>query len=237
MSLTYLIPTAKEMRVPKTILPHHLSEKSSAIVNEMASLSLEELAKAYKISETAAQKESSRWQAIYQRTALAYPATQLFNGLMYRHLDRSLLTEQSPVHITSSVYGIIQALEPIAEHRHDFHTKITVNNRSLKAFWRPEYDAFAEKQETIISLLSSEFSDVFSSDIRKHFITVTFMEEKNGQLKTHSTISKKARGAFLTQALAMEAQSIADLKNLTFDNFTFSEELSNNNQLVFVKKA
>lgn len=237
MSLTFLIPTAKEMNIPKETLPHQLSEKSSAIAQEMSELSLEELAKAYKISETAVQKEATRWQAIVENSAPAYPATSLFNGLMYRHLDKNIISKQSPVYITSSFYGIIHALEPIAEHRHDFHTKIKVNNQSLKEFWRPDYDAFAKQQETIVSLLSSEFLDIFSSHIKKQLITVTFMEDKDGKLKTHSTISKKARGAFLSQALAQEAQTVADLMKLTFADFHYREDLSSENQLIFVKKA
>ncbi|MFC5631068.1 MULTISPECIES: peroxide stress protein YaaA [Streptococcus] len=237
MPLTYLIPTAKEMKIPKETLPHQLSEKSSAIAQEMSALSLEELAKAYKISEAAAPKEATRWQAIKENSAPAYPAISLFNGLMYRHLDKNVISKQSPVYITSSFYGIIHALEPIAEHRHDFHTKIKVNNMSLKEFWRPDYDAFATQQETIVSLLSSEFLDIFSTSIKKQLITVTFMEDKNGQLKTHSTISKKARGAFLSQALTQKARTIADLTKLTFADFHYRKDLSSENQLIFVKKA
>lgn len=234
--LTYLIPTAKEMKIPNQVPALPLSQKSTDTLKIMSQLSLTELAKAYKISEKAAQKEYDRWQALAKGIAPTYPAAQLFNGLMYRYLDRNLLTEQSTVYITSSFYGIIHALEPIAEHRHDFHTKVSVNDQSLKTLWREDYDAFADEQGEIISLLSSEFTDVFSTQIRKKFISVTFMEEKDGQPKTHSTISKKARGAFLTAALKAQAETIDDLKKLSFDGFAYSVELSSPNQLSFLKK-
>lgn len=234
--LTYLIPTAKEMTLPAQSFPHHLSKNSSAILQEMGNLTPDKLAKAYKITEAAAQKEWGRWQAIKKRTAPAFPAALLFNGLMYRHLDRTLLTPDSPVYITSSFYGIIQALEPIAEHRHDFQTKVRINQQSLKSFWRHQYDAFAENHQTIVSLLSSEFSDVFSSAIRERFISISFMEDRDGLLKSHSTISKKARGAFLSTALASHAKSLEELTSLTFDGFQYRHDLSSATQLVFVKK-
>lgn len=237
MPLTYLIPTAKEMTIPEAVLPHQLSEKSKQILKIMHSLSIEELAKSYNISVTAAQKEKGRWQAIIEQTPPTYPATQLFNGLMYRYINKDLITKNSKVYITSSFYGIIQALHPIAEHRHDFHTKISIANQNLSQFWREDYDTFANQQETIVSLLSSEFSDVFSKPIREQFVSLAFMEDKNGQLKTHSTISKKARGAFLSAALNAEAKTISDLIQLTFDNFKYNKDLSTDKKLVFIKQV
>lgn len=56
-------------------------------------------------------------------------------------------------------------------------------------------------------------------------------------LKTHSTISKKARGAFLTAVMEENCQTINDLRKLSFDEFNYREDLSSNNELVFVKIA
>ena len=83
----------------------------------------------------------------------------------------------------------IPAFYSIQEHRHDFHTKIKVNGQSLKNYWRAEYDQFLEESQVpVVSLLSSEFEDVFSPTLRKQLFTVSFMEDRNGVLKTHSTI-------------------------------------------------
>lgn len=240
--LTFLIPTAKEMNIPAQSFPQVISEKSSAIVQEMRRMTLEELAKAYAITEEAAKKEEARLQEIDEGRASTYPALHLFNGLMYRHIKRDLTPAESryleqTTYITSSFYGIIPVFENIAEHRHDFHTKMTIKGQSLKSYWREDYDAFAGKQKQIISLLSSEFEEVFSPSIRKTFTTISFMEEKKGQLKTHSTISKKARGAFLTAAVEKQVRSIEDLKALTFAGFTYQEDLSTPHQLVYTKKV
>ncbi len=122
---------------------------------------------------------------------------------MYRHIKRSDLSTcekdflGQQVFITSSFLWNHSAFYPIQEHRHDFHTKIKVDGQSLKNYWRAEYDQFLEESQVpVVSLLSSEFEDVFSPTLRKQLFTVSFMEDRNGVLKTHSTISKKARGLF-----------------------------------------
>ncbi|MBM7637016.1 peroxide stress protein YaaA [Streptococcus saliviloxodontae] len=240
--LTFLIPTAKEMKIPNESYPHALTSKSSAIIQEMSQMSPEELGKCYKIKEDAAQKEFGRIQAIHNNTAPAYPAIDLFNGLMYRYIKKELSTSEQlylnqSVFITSSLYGIIPANFPIAEHRLDFHTKIKVQNQSLKNYWRKDYDNFVAEKEQIVSLLSSEFEEVFSAEIRQQFLKIKFMEDKDGQLKTHSTISKKARGAFLTAVVEHNIQSIETLKDLQFDGFYFLEDLSIDDQFVYIKKV
>ena len=66
---------------------------------------------------------------------------------------------------------------------------------------------------------------------------LVLLEDRNGVLKTHSTISKKARGAFLTAVMEENCQTINDLRKLSFDEFNYREDLSSNNELVFVKIA
>ena len=244
--IRFLIPTAKEMKTLNDVPYQKISEKSVAILKEMAKLSTDELSAAYKIKLEQAEKEKQRWDAILSGEARSYPAIELFNGLMYRHIKRSDLSTcekdflSQQVFITSSFYGIIPAFYPIQEHRHDFHTKIKVNGQSLKNYWRAEYDQFLEENQVpVVSLLSSEFEDVFSPALRKQLFTVSFMEDRNGNglLKTHSTISKKARGAFLTAVMKDNCQTIDDLRELSFDEFYYREDLSSEHELVFVKSV
>ena len=152
------------MKASKEVPSQKLSEKSAAILTEMAKLSTDELSTTYKIKPEQAEKEKHRWSAILSGEAKNYPAVELFNGLMYRHIKRSDLSTcekdflGQQVFITSYFYGIIPAFYPIQEHRHDFHTKIKVNGQSLKNYWRAEYDQFLEEsQAPVVSLLSSEF--------------------------------------------------------------------------------
>ena len=238
-----LIPTAKELNkkaTPQEAL--ELSEKSNEIVAEFAKLSASDLAKVYKIKEDKAMEEFSRWQDIKNNTAKSYKALDLFNGLMYRNIDRDNFDEadkeyiEKNVFITTSLYGIIGAYDLIQEHRLDFLQNVKISGESLKNFWRASYDESIKDEEFVISLLSSEFEEVFSKNQKEKFIKISFMEEKEGKLKVHSTISKKARGKFLTELIKNKVSSVEEMKKIKFDGFEFSKEHSEEKVLAFIAK-
>ena len=238
-----LIPTAKELNkkaTPQEAL--ELSEKSNEIVAEFAKLSASHLAKVYKIKEDKATEEFSRWQDIKNNTAKSYKALELFNGLMYRNINRDNFDEadkkyiEENVFITTSLYGIIGAYDLIQEHRLDFLQNVKVSGKSLKNFWRASYDESIEDEDLVVSLLSSEFEEVFSKKQREKFIKINFMEEKDGVLKVHSTISKKARGKFLTELVKNKVSSVDEMKKIQFDDFKFSIENSDERTLAFIAK-
>lgn len=241
-SMKLLIPTAKEMNLdtPEK-MGNPISNETQAVIDALASLSLEELASLYKISEERASEEEQRIQALKSGTAKTYPALKLFDGLMYRNIRRMDWTEteaayvQDHLLITSALYGVIPALTPIAPHRLDFLMKLKVQGKSLKTFWKAVYDQTLQEEELIISLLSSEFETVFSKEIQDRMVTFKFLEEKNGQLKVHSTISKKARGAFVTALLENQITKVEEMKQLSFNGFAYQDDLSTDKQLVFVK--
>ena len=238
-----LIPTAKELNkkaTPQEAL--ELSEKSNEIVAEFAKLSASDLAKVYKIKEDKAMEEFSRWQDIKNNTAKSYKALDLFNGLMYRNIDRDNFDEadkeyiEKNVFITTSLYGIIGAYDLIQEHRLDFLQNVKISGESLKNFWRASYDESIKGEEFVVSLLSSEFEEVFSKNQKEKFIKISFMEEKEGKLKVHSTISKKARGKFLTELIKNKVSSVEEMKKIMFDGFEFSKEHSEEKVLAFIAK-
>lgn len=237
-----LIPTAKEMNLDtleKTGNP--VSNETQEVIDALASLSLEELASLYKISIERASEEEQRIQALKSDTAKTYPALNLFDGLMYRNIRRTDWTEteaayvQDHLLITSALYGVIPAHTPIAPHRLDFLMKLKVQGKSLKTFWKAVYDQALQEEELIISLLSSEFETVFSKEVQDRMVTFKFLEEKNGQLKVHSTISKKARGAFVSALLENQITKVEEMKQLSFNGFAYQDDLSTDKQLVFVK--
>ena len=241
-SMKLLIPTAKEMNLDTLEkMGNPISNETQAVIDALASLSLEELASLYKISEERTSEEEQRIQALKSGTAKTYPALKLFDGLMYRNIRRMDWTEteaayvQDHLLITSALYGVIPALTPIAPHRLDFLMKLKVQGKSLKTFWKAVYDQTLQEEELIISLLSSEFETVFSKEIQDRMVTFKFLEEKNGQLKVHSTISKKARGAFVTALLEKQITKVEEMKQLSFNGFAYQDDLSTDKQLVFVK--
>lgn len=237
-----LIPTAKEMN---TEIPSSearpLRPESQAVLDELARYSAQELESFFKISVDKAQEEYGRIQALKNGTATNYPALHLFDGLMYRNIKRDNLTTAEQAYlekhlmITSAFYGVIAAFEPIAPHRLDFMMKLKIAGKSLKSHWQSAYEESVKDEELIFSLLSSEFENVFPKEIREKMVTFKFMEERDGKLKIHSTISKKARGAFLTALMEGQVTSVEEIKKLSFAGFHYREDLSSDKEMVFVK--
>lgn len=239
-----LIPTAKEMNTDHPCIEAlPLSEESQAVLDSLAHYSASELETFYKVSAEKAEEEYAHIQALKDQSAKHYPALKLFDGLMYRHIKRDGLTEaeqtylEDHVLITSALYGVVPALSPMAPHRLDFLMKLKVAGKTLKTHWKSAYDEALEDEDLIFSLLSSEFETVFSKEIREKMVTFKFMEDKAGQLKIHSTISKKARGAFLTTLIEGQVQTVEQARQLSFAGFDYRPDLSSDLELVFVKQA
>ena len=239
-----LIPTAKEMNTNLPLveaLP--LSEESQAVLDSLAHYSASELESFYKVSAEKAEEEYAHIQALKDHRAKHYPALKLFDGLMYRHIKRYGLTEAEQTYlkdhvlITSALYGVVPALSPMAPHRLDFLMKLKVTGKTLKSHWKSAYDEALQDEDLIFSLLSSEFETVFSKEIREKMVTFKFMEDKAGQLKIHSNISKKARGAFLTALIEGQVQTVEQARKLRFAGFDYRPDLSSDLELVFVKQA
>jgi UPF0246 protein SGO_1307 len=238
-----LIPTAKELNSKaEKVTGEKLSKKTKSIINEFSSKTIDELKSIYKIKDDKAKEEYGRWAKLTKKDVDSYPALELFNGLMYRNIARQSFNEDDSkyisdnVFITSALYGVINAYYPISEHRLDFLQKCKIGDTSLKNFWREDYDKVIENDDFVISLLSSEFEEVFSPASRDKFIKINFMEDKDGVLKTHSTISKKARGKFLTELIKGKVTNIEQIKNIEFDNFKYIEDQSSEKLLVFIAK-
>ncbi|HFI2475471.1 TPA: peroxide stress protein YaaA, partial [Streptococcus suis] len=92
-------------------------------------------------------------------------------------------------------------------------------------------------EDWILSLASSEFEQVFSPEIQSKLIRVVFKEEKAGQLKVHSTISKKGRGRMLSWMVKNEVKNIVELKEFDVDGFQFYSLESTEKVFVFVRKV
>lgn len=237
-----LIPTAKEMNtnVP-SFEANPLRPESQAVLDALATYSAQELENFYKISADKAQEEYDHIKALKNETAINYPALHLFDGLMYRNIKRDNLTKAEQAYlekhlmITSAFYGVIPAFAPIAPHRLDFMMKLKVGGKSLTKHWQTAYEESVREEDCIFSLLSSEFENVFSKEIREKMVTFKFMEERDGKLKIHSTISKKARGAFLTALMEGQVTSVEEIKKLSFAGFHYREDLSSDKELAFVK--
>ena len=95
-----LIPSAKELNEQARIFePQPLSENTKTILQALKAFSLEELATFYGISEERALVEKERIEALLAGSAKTYPALELFDGLMYRSIERQDLSEKEQAYL------------------------------------------------------------------------------------------------------------------------------------------
>lgn len=242
--MKFLIPSAKQLSdLPDGKLVE-LMPASQAVLAQLANLSIEELADFYDISHTQAVKEAERWQALASGQAESYPAMDLYDGLMYRQFKPALKSDKArdfasqQVLIATALYGLIAANTPIAPHRLDFIKSLKLGAKSLKAYWKSQYDESisVNPDEVLVSLLSSEFEQVFSPTIRRRFLRIQFLEEAGGRFKRHSTISKKGRGQLLAYCIEHQVQTLEALQAAKFDGYSYRADLSSELDWVYVKK-
>ena len=90
--------------------------------------------------------------------------------------------------------------------------------------------------ELLVNLASNEyFKALPKKALKVPMITPVFKDFKNGQYKTIMTYAKKARGLMLRYIIDNDVETIEDLKGFNTDGYSFSEELSEKNNLVFTR--
>ncbi len=134
-----LIPNAKELHTNQDAFPSQpLSAKSQAVLKALQKYSIESLANFYKINSSKADQEWTRWQRLADKQAKTYPAWLLYDGLMYRYMKRTQVTEaerhylDNHLRIATALYGLISPMTLIAPHRLDFQGNLKIDNTSLK---------------------------------------------------------------------------------------------------------
>ena len=238
-----LIPNAKELNTNQDAFSYQeLSQKPQTILDILTDFSVKDLTNFYKINSSKADQEWLRWHRLSDKETKSYPAWLLYDGLMYRYMNRQQVSQAEQdyldehLRIATAFYGLIKPTELIAPHRLDFQGNLRIKNTSLKQFWREDYDKQVQKDDLIISLLSSEFEQVFSPDIRKRMIKIIFMENRAGKLKIHSTISKKGRGRLVSLMAEKQIETIEQIKSLTFDGFKYSPKHSDDKTVTFIRE-
>ena len=207
-----LIPTAKEMNL--NLKPHSkcfLSEQTKTIVASLSQYSIEKLAHFYHIGLERAEEEYVHFQQLKNGEALTYPALHLFDGLMYRNIRRSHLTKQELRYVD----------------KHLFITSSLYGVIPAMALISPHRLDFSVK---------CTISGKSLKNVRDKMLRFKFLEDREGSLKVHSTISKKARGQFLTDLIENQITTKEEIKQLQFAGFAFREDLSTINTYVFVKE-
>ena len=174
-------------------------------------------------------------------------AIYAFNGDVYRGLDAYTISQhkldklQNTVRIISGLYGLLKPMDLIQPYRLEMGTRLAVGNKkNLYEFWRQKITTSLNNEmepgELLVNLASQEyFKAIDSKIINSPIVHIDFKDFKNGQYKTISIFSKLARGLMTRHIIDTDSNCIDDLKTFKNDGYTFDENLSTENKLVFTR--
>ena len=236
-----IISPAKEMATDVPVQKDWvLTEDSQKIVSLLASYTKEELKKLLKVSDALLEENWDKIQKFQE--SVTYHAMDLYQGLAFRSFKQVADWKEHQAYavqhlrILSALYGAISPDECVKPYRLDLTMNLKVEGETLKKYWKERIVSSFEKGECIVNLASSEFSSLFNKK-QYDWVDVDFYEKKEGALKQHSTISKKARGKMAAWMMLHHIQDKVELRNFDVDGYAFDELLSNENQYCFVKEV
>lgn len=176
----------------------------------------------------------------------ARPAIYAYHGDVYEGLDVSSLSQeevfrlQGSLRILSGLYGLLRPLDLIAPYRLEMGIKLAVGGQAnLYDFWRKKITQALnnelEEGETLVNLASEEyFKAVDTQALKAKVIHVAFKSWRGDTLKTIVLYTKRARGLMARYIAQHQITKVEDLKGFHLGGYQYAEDLSSENEMVFV---
>ena len=227
-------------------------DKSQEIIDEIINYDSYSLEKLMKISTKLATLNRDRFQKWTTSLDTSKQALLAFRGEVYRGMDVGSLSHSElfyaneHLRILSGLYGVLRPLDGINEYRLEMGTKLKVNGlKDLYEFWDTTLEESlieelnSHNNKTIINLASNEYFKAIeglkNSDKVK-VVTPIFKEYRNDKYKIITLNAKKARGMMTRYIIQNEIENIEDIKKFDIDGYSFNEDMSNENELVFTRE-
>ena len=176
----------------------------------------------------------------------ARPAIYAYHGDVYEGLDVSSLSQeevlrlQGSLRILSGLYGLLRPLDLIAPYRLEMGIKLAVGGQAnLYDFWRKKItqalNSELEEGETLVNLASDEyFKAIDTQALKAKVLHVAFKSWRGDTLKTIVLYTKRARGLMARYIAQHQITKVEDLKGFHLGGYQYAEELSSENEMVFV---
>ncbi len=197
-----------------------INEKTQEIAEELEKKTFSELKTMLKVSDVIAEENMVYIQNFHKKES--YKAVELYDGLAYKSLNvremnaEALAYLQEHLLILSAFYGVLRADNLIKPYRLDFNTRLKIDGKSLKTYWKSYYNSYIEEGETVLNLASKEFSDLFDKT-RYDWVDFDFFELEGASKKRHSTIAKKGRGKLLRELAYHQVKRVEEIEKLKLD--------------------
>ena len=243
-----IISPAKKMRVDNdTFVPLSkpaFLDKTEKIKEVLSKMELPALQKLWECNDEIAELNFKRLQNMNLERNLT-PAVFAYDGLQYQQIAPNVLDEvaldylQKNLRILSGFYGILRAFDGVVPYRLEMQARLACDGyKNLYAFWNSLlYDELTKDDGEVLNLASKEYSKAVEPFVKNgvSFVTCVFGTYVKGKLKVKATEAKMARGEMVRLCAENNAQSVDEVKACNVRGYVFNEELSSENEFVFVK--
>lgn len=243
-----IISPAKKMRIDNdTFVPlskPSFLHKTELLMASLKQMELPALQKLWECNDEIAQLNFKRLQGMNLERNLT-PAVFAYDGLQYQHLAPNVLDEdaldylQKHLRILSGFYGILRVFDGVVPYRLEMQARLACDGyKNLYAFWNHLlYDELTKDDGEVLNLASKEYSKAVEGYVTKdvRFVTCVFGTYVKGKLKVKATEAKMARGEMVRLCAENNVQSVDEVKAYNVRGYVFNEELSGENEFVFVK--
>jgi hypothetical protein len=239
-----------ESKLPTTKATEACFLKESERLNKLLKKkSARSLSKLMSISPALGQlnyERNQEWQLPFTKEN-ARQAIYAFSGDVYRGLDAYTIPKdkldktQSTVRIISGLYGILKPLDLMQAYRLEMGTKFPVGkNKNLYEFWKQKVTKTLNEElkddELFLNLASNEyFKAIDVKGLKVPVITASFKDLKNGEYKMIGFFAKLARGYMTRYIIDTNANTIEDIRGFNYEGYGFSEAMSTDTELVFIR--
>ena len=227
-----------------------LLDQTETLLHRCRELSREEIKEIMKVSDKLAESTFQRFRdfAIPHQENSASPALSTFAGdvfseIHYRAYSRKqLLRAHERVRILSGLYGVLRPLDLMQPYRLEMGYKLPVGAAAnLYEFWTEAVTAQLnhDLQQTgsgcLINCASQEYSrSIAPPQLKGSLLTLTFKQMKDGNLRSIAIYAKRARGMFVDWFITNNVEALDTIRNFDSGGYRYSEDLSNNTELVFI---
>ncbi|MCY7008701.1 YaaA family protein [Fusobacterium simiae] len=216
-------------------------DKTNILLNILKQKSIDEIENIMKLKGKLLEIE---YNDIQNYEKLKYiPVISMYYGVSFKELEledyskEALKYLQNNLLILSALYGILLPFNLVKKYRLDM--TMTIIDKGLYNFWKKDINDYImgilDKNEILLNLASREFSKLIDNK-RIFMINIDFKEEKDGNYKSVSTYSKKARGKFLNYFIKHKIDNLDDIKAIELDGYKLNKDLSDNKSLIFTRK-
>lgn len=241
-------PAKKMKREDDVFLPRQkpvFLKDTEEILQYLKSLDYHELKLIWKTSDKLTSLNYERIRNMDLEKSLS-PAIFSYEGLQYQYLGAGALSYEEldyieeHLRILSGFYGILRPFDGIVPYRLEMQAKFKDwDYESLYEFWGQRLaKEIGNESKLILDLASKEYSDSIAKDLDKgiRIVKCIFGEIIQGKVKEKATLIKMARGEMVRFMAEKKIKDLEELKSFDRLNYLYRDELSSDEELVFIKK-